>query len=92
MKNVKNKISRISVTSTRNLGLQVAKDYLTATEKKILIYMLNAGMSVGTVRNKCFCISKTDNNNAVVVIKTTTFSIIVGRKETTRYTVGFKYS
>lgn len=38
-------IRRITVTSEKNTGLQVLKDNLTPTEKKILIHMLNAGLN-----------------------------------------------
>lgn len=85
-------ISRIIVTSKKNTGLQVLKDRLTITEKKILIHMLNTGLNKGQVRNKVFYISKTGNNTAEVIIGTITKSIILGKKETVKQRVKIKYS
>ena len=85
-------ISRISVTSEKNIGLQIIKDRLTPTEKKILIHMLNSGLKEGQVRNKVFHISKTGNNTAEVVIRTLTKSIILGRNEIVKQRVKIKYS
>lgn len=85
-------ISRITVTSKKNTGLQVLKDSLTPTDKKILIHMLNAGLNEGQVRNKVFHISKTGNNTAEVVLGTITKSIILGRNEIVKQRVKIKYS
>ena len=85
-------ISRIAVTSEINTGLQILKAYLTQTEKKILIHMLNAGLNEGQVRNKIFHISKTGNNTAEVVIGTIIKSIILGRNEIVKQRVKIKYS
>ena len=85
-------ISRISVTSEKNIGLQIIKDRITPTEKKILINMLNSGLNEGQVRNKIFHISKTGNNTAEVVIGTIAKSIILGRNEIVKQRVKIKYS
>ena len=85
-------ISKISVTSKKDIGLQILKDSLTATEKKILIHMLNAGLNQGQVRNKVFYISKTGNNTADIVIGTITKSIVLGRNEIVKRKVKIKYS
>lgn len=85
-------IRRITVTSEKNIGLQILKDYLTPTEKKILIHMLNVGLNEGQVRNKIFHISKTGNNTAEVVIGTITKSIILGRNEIVKQRAKIKYS
>ena len=85
-------ISRIAVTSEINTGLQILKAYLTQTEKKILIHMLNAGLNEGQVRNKIFHISKTGNNTAEVVVGTITKTIILGRNEIVKHRVKIKYS
>jgi hypothetical protein len=85
-------ISKITVTSEKNTKLQVLKDTLTATEKKILIHMLNSGLNEGQVRNKVFHISKSGNNSAEVVIGTITKSIILGRNEIVKHRVKIKYS
>ena len=85
-------ISKISVTSKKDIGLQILKDSLTATEKKILIHMLNAGLNQGQVRNKVFYISKTGNNTADIVIGTITKSILLGRNEIVKRKVKIKYS
>ena len=84
-------ISRISVTSEKNIGLQIIKDRITPTEKKILIHMLNSGLKEGQVRNKVFHISKTGNNTAEVVVGTITKSIILGRNEIVKQRVKIKY-
>lgn len=86
------KISRITVISESNLGKQVLKDHLTPTEKKILVYMLNAGMDEGVVKNKAFKIVKTEKDIADVTIKTTVMSEVLRRKETTAQRVKIKYS
>lgn len=88
MKSIKN----IQVTSTRDLGGQVIKDSLTATEKKILIHMLNAGLNEGQVRNKVFHISNKMNNTAVITLGTITKSIILGKNEVTRRSMKIKYT
>lgn len=86
------KISKIAVTSEKNLGIQVLKDTLTPTEKKIIIHMINAGLTEGQVRNKVFHISKTGNCTAEVVIGTITKSIILGKTEIVKQRVKIKYS
>lgn len=83
---------KIIITSEKNTGLQILKDSLTPTEKKVLIYMLNAGLNEGQVKNKVFHISKTGNNTAEVVIATITHSIILGRNEIVKQRVKIKYS
>ena len=85
-------ISRITITSEKNLGLDILKDSLTPTEKKILIHMLNAGLNEGQVRNKVFHISKTANNTAEVIVGTITKSILLGRNEIVNQRVKIKYS
>lgn len=93
---IRKTISRIAVTSYHSNGhktyLQVLKDYLTPTEKRILIHMLNTGLNEGQVRNKVFQISKTGNNTAEIVIGTITKSIFSGIKEITKHRVKIKYS
>lgn len=94
---IRKTISRIAVTSKHNNGLkgadwQVLKDYLTPTEKRILIHMLNTELNEGQVRNKIFNISKTGNNTAEIVIGTITKSIFSGIKEITKHRVKIKYS
>jgi len=86
------KITKISVTSSKNLGYQILKDALTPTEKKILIAMLNGGLKEGQVRNKVFYIDKTSTNNADVVIGTITKSILLGRNELIKQKVKIKFS
>ena len=90
-------IRRISVTSKYENGMsgvnrQLLKDYLTSTEKKILIHMINAELNEGQVRNKIFNISKTGNNTAEVVIGTITKSVFSGRNEITKHRVKIEYS
>lgn len=85
-------ISKITVTNVINTGTQVLKDNLTTTEKKILIFMLNAGLNEGQVRNKVFNILKTGNNTADVVVGTITKSIILGRNEIVMHRVKIRYS
>jgi hypothetical protein len=85
-------ISKITVTSSKNTGLQVLKDNLTATEKRILIYMLNNDILEGQVKNKVFNIKITGNNTANVVIGTITKSIILGRDEIVKNRVSIKFS
>ena len=86
------KISKITVTSKKESGGQILNDRLTPTEKKILIYMLNADMKEGSVRNKVFKITKTGKNTATVIVGTITKSIVLGRKELTKFKVQIKYS
>lgn len=86
------KISKVTLTSDRNIGLQVLKDSLTPTEKKIIIQMINGGLNEGRVRNKIFQISKTGINTAEIVIGTITKSSISGKNETVRYRVKIKYA
>lgn len=83
---------KITITSEKNTGQQILKDSLTPTEKKVLLYMLNAGLNEGQVKNKVFHISKTGNNTAEVVIGTITHSIILGRNEIVKQRVKIKYS
>ena len=85
-------ISKITVTSKKNTGLQILKDNLTPTEKKILIHFINAGLNNGQVRNKVFNILKTGNNTADVVILTIANSIVLGKKEIVKKRVKIKYS
>jgi hypothetical protein len=85
-------ISKISVVSKKDIGLQVLTDSLTTTEKKILIVMLNSNMNQGKVRNKTFFINKTGENTADIKIGTTAKSITLGRNETTYQKVKIKYS
>jgi hypothetical protein len=85
-------ISKISVVSKINTGLQVLTHHLTPTEKKILIIMLNSNMNQGKVRNKTFFIDKTGENTADIKIGTTAKSITLGRNETTYHKVKIKYS
>lgn len=85
-------ISRITITSEKNIGLQVLKDRLTPTEKKILLSMLNSGLNEGQVRNKVFHILKTGNNTANIVVGTITKSVILGRNEIVKQRVKIKYS
>jgi hypothetical protein len=85
-------ITKIIVTSEKNTGTQILKDSLTATEKKILIHMLNAGLNQGQVRNKIFHINKTGNNTAEIVIGTITKSILLGKNEIVKQRVKIKYS
>jgi hypothetical protein len=85
-------ISRITITSEKNTGLQVLKDSLTPTEKKILLHMLNAGLNEGKVKNKVFNILKTSNNTAEIIIGTIAKSVILGRNEIVKHRVKIKYS
>ena len=87
-----NTISKIAITSEKNTGLQVLKHTLTATEKKILVHMLNAQLNEGQVRNKIFHISKTGNNTAEIVVSTITKSSILGKNEILKHRVKIKYS
>jgi|LakMenE01Jun11ns_1017448.scaffolds.fasta_scaffold9856970_5 hypothetical protein len=83
---------RISIISKQNLGKQIIKHSLTSTEKKILLFMLNGGMNAGTVKNKHFSIDKLNKDTANIVIRTTTKSIILGKNETTRYSLQIKFN
>lgn len=85
-------ISKITITSERNTGIQVLKDTLTSTEKKVLVHMLNAGLNEGQVKNKVFHISKTGNNTAEIVVGTIVKSVILGRNEIVKHRVKIKYS
>lgn len=87
-----NKISKISVISSTDLGFQVLKDTLTTVEKKVLIAMLNSELKEGQVRNKVFYINKTGSNTADVMIGTITKSIILGKNEIVKQKVKIKYS
>ena len=71
---------------------QVLKHTLTATEKRILVHMLNAGLTEGQVRNKIFSIEKKINNTAKILIETITKSIYTGKKEVTKNRLEIKYS
>lgn len=86
------KVSRITVISESDLGGQVLKDHLTPTEKKILVYMLNAGMDEGVVKKKAFKITKSGKDIADVVIKTTEMSEVLRKKQTTTQRLKIKYS
>ena len=85
------KITKISIISSKDIGLQVLKDTLTTSEKKILIAMLNAGLKEGQVRNKVFYINKTSTNTADVIIGTITKSIILGKNELIKQRVRIKF-
>ena len=54
--------------------------------------MLNGGMNAGTVKNKHFSIDKLNKDTANIVIRTTTKSIILGKNETTRYSLQIKFN
>ncbi len=90
------KVSKISVISKRDIGSkkkpQIIKDSLTATEKKILIQMLNSNMKQGQVRNKVFHISNKKGDTADVIVGTITKSVILGRKEIVKQKVKIKFS
>lgn len=85
-------IKQIAVISKKDIGLQILKDSLTPTEKKILIHMLNANLNEGQVKNKIFIILKTGNNIADIKIKTITKSILLGGNEITTQKVKIKYN
>jgi hypothetical protein len=85
-------IKQIAVISKKDIGLQVLKDSLTPTEKKILIHMLNANLNEGQVKNKVFHILKTGNSTADIKIGTITKSILLGRNEITTQKVKIKYN
>jgi hypothetical protein len=85
-------VKSISITSEKNTGRQILKDYATPTEKKIIVQMLNAGMTQGKVRNKVFKIEKIGNQKAKVTIYTTTKSVLLGRDETIKNSFEIKYS
>jgi hypothetical protein len=85
-------ISKITVTSSTNLGLQVCKDHLTPIETKILKQMLNENVSEGQVRNKIFSILETEGNAAKVVIRTIEKCVILNCKQITKRKLTIKYS
>ena len=66
-------------------------DYITPTDKKALIYMINNGMNTGQKRNKIYNIKPLTDNTAQVTIGTITHSIILGRKEVTTQKVEIKH-
>ena len=55
--------------------------HLTATEKKIILYMLNNEMTSGQVRNKIFNIFPLENQEAKIIIHESAKSIILNRDE-----------
>ena len=86
-------ITRILITSTKRIGAgQTLKDSITPTEKKIILQMLNSGITKGKVRNKHFHIQKTGDNTAEVAIGTVSYSIILGRDEMVTQRVQIKFS
>ena len=86
-------ISQIKVLSEKYIGAgQTLKDHLTATDKKIIVTMLNSGMDIGVVRNKMFEITKLENSIANVIIKTKSFSKILNKDEVTKQKVQIKYN
>lgn len=83
---------RISVTSTTNDRVQILKHHLTATEKKILIHMINSGLNEGQVRNKSFHIQRTENCNADITIVTREYSEMLRKDELISRKLKIKYS
>lgn len=86
------KYNRISVTSEHSDKLQTLKDSLTATEKKIILEMLNNEMTSGQVRNKIFNIKQTEQQKAVVKITKIVFCELLQKKEFINQTVQIFYS
>lgn len=86
------KYNRIQVTSSRTDRLQTLKDSLTATEKKIILQMINSGMTSGQVRNKIFNIVESEQQKAIVKITTIVFSELLNKKEFISHSVNIIYS
>ncbi len=77
-------IKTISILSTKRIGPnQVLKDSLTPTEKKIIIQMLNAGMTEGKVKNKTFVLFNKTSKESDLKIYTLEKSEILKKYETT---------
>jgi hypothetical protein len=86
-------IKQILVLSTKRIGPnQVLKDSLTPTEKKIIIQMINTGISEGKVKNKTFVLFNKTSKESDLKIYTLEKSEILKRYETTtrNLKIGFK--
>jgi len=66
--------------------------YLYDDENKILLKMLNNGISTLHVLNKCFNITKTGNNNATVKISKVTTTLIFFKTYKVKTTLKIKYN
>jgi hypothetical protein len=77
----------MTITSYQNTGHQTLKDYLTPTEKKVIKHMIETNAKGWRARNKTFKIEDQSEGQKLVTIYTETYSVILGRPETTKHSV-----
>lgn len=65
--------------------------YLYDNETKILLKMLNNGINTFDIKDKCFDITKTGNNNAIVKISKVTTTLIFFKNYKLLTTLKIKY-